>query len=355
MVNDTDNKFFAFGSKLIFEQCCLKNVKINDTGAIFFENGTIASYALDSAENDTVWDNVCINFSCSPNSFFRFTAFALNKKTIVLGDHEITIDDKLLSEILINKNRNILLSELKAISYIIPHQAPLQMLKGRYLWFIIEAFPEPNSTLIISQVLIKYPLISYMESIPEIFRREDNGNLSSMLSMCKVIFDELDQQIVDVGKIFDIETADRNNLNRLAAWQGLPVSDIWGDEKIRQLLLCSSWLIRMKGTKAALLKLLEILLGKAPLINECADGLPYCYSVFIDYKNVPSGKHYTELLKLIRSFSPAGVTPRVVLLRPQIKLDDSYLENNTVLEENATAIGDDIVLVDNPFDSDLII
>lgn len=351
----TENKYFLFSDEIAFQNGQVRNAEFKESGVFLSESGIWAAFALDSAETDTKWDNVEIDFKCSENSFFRFTAFAMNKTTVKMADEEVSLSDN-ISKFYDSANKFTVLDEINAISYVNCHKAPLSSLRGKYLWIIVEAFPETGTSVEINRIKVTYPLNSYIEALPEIFRKNDNGNLTALLGMYKAVFDELDNKLVAIDDEFDIEKANGESFERLISWQGIEISPIWGEDKLRLVLKNSAELVRMKGTKFALSKLFTILLDKPPIIKERTNNSIFDVSVIIDYNSVPSGRHHAELIKLMKEFTPAGVNSRLILTRNGTALDNSYLGNDTVLNDNTAVIIDDkAVLSDNSFDSGLII
>ncbi len=307
-----NDKYYVFTGGVDLSACHLVNVKAQDGALVFLRGSVMISPCLDSGVSGTVWDKAEIGFPSSQNGYFCLSVFSSDKLSVNVGGQNAAFE-QVLSEIADGKRLSELAADIAAISFLSPDIAPLHTLKGRYAWFILEAFPENDGKLLIEGVKISYPCRSYMEALPEIIRRTDNGALASMLAMYKTVFDKLDRKIVDFDNELDIDTAHGEALQRLVSWQGIPLSVIWGEEILRRVTRESAWLIRRKGTKAALSRLFELLLGEAPYIEENTYGDPYGFTVRVRYELIPDGAHHKELLYLLGEFTPAGIESGLLL------------------------------------------
>ncbi len=272
------------------------------------ENGVWISNALDSGEDGTIWDKAEISFNISGNSFFRFTAVVSNSDSVSVGGEKYPVEKVIRA---VCEGARAPFETLTAVSFINPRIVPLHTLKGRFLWFFAESFPEKKGSIGISRVKVRCPHISLINALPEVFAKDDDGTLTSLLAVYKEVFDRLDFEISGFGKRLDPDAACGEDLKRLVSWQGLRVSDIWGEEKLKRIVKASARLIRLKGTRAALYELFEILLGEKPEITENRAG--FSFTVTADYNLIPSGRHYNELLSILSDFTPVGITSRMVL------------------------------------------
>ncbi len=307
-----NDKYYAYNGSVDLSGCHLVNVEAKGGALVFSRGGVMISPCLDSGERGTVWDRAEIEFPAARSGYFGLSVFSSDKLSVDVGGREAPFE-RVLSEIADGKRLSELDADIAAVSFLSPDTAPLHTLRGRYAWFIIEAFPENGGEILIDGIKISYPCRSYMEALPEIVRRTDNGALASLLAMYKTVFDKLDRRIVDLDGELDIDTARGEALRRLADWQGIPLSGVWGEEVLRRVTRESARLIRRKGTKAALSRLFELLLGEAPYIEENTNGDPFSFTVRVRYSLIPDGAHHRELLYLLREFSPAGTTPGLLL------------------------------------------
>ncbi len=328
-----NEKYYVFTGAVDLSGCHLRNVRTEGGALIFSEGGAMLSPCLDSGVSGTVWDRAEIGFPPESGGYFRITVFSSDRMDVDIAGQSAPFEQALEA---IFSGGNI--PELTAVRYISPDTAPLHTLKGRYLWFIVEAFPEKGGVIRLDSIRISYPFRSLMDALPEIVRRTDSGKLASMLAAYRTVFDRLDRKIADFDSELDIDSAGGEALQRLVSWQGIPVSRIWGEEILRSVTKESARLIRRKGTKAALLRLFELLLGEAPVIEENSGGA-FSFTVRVRYGLVPDGAHYRELLYLLKEFTPAGIVPRLLLER----------------DGGGASLGGGTTLSDEEFDSGIIL
>lgn len=332
-----NEKYYVFTGAVDLSGCHLRNVRTEDGALIFSEGGAMLSPCLDSGESGTIWDRAEISFPPERGGYFRITVLSSDSLAVNIGGRS-ALFEQALEEIFTGGDISELTADAAAVSYISPDTAPLHALRGRYLWFIVEAFPEKGGRIRLNSVKICYPFRSLMDALPEIVRRTDSGRLASMLAAYRTVFDRLDRRIADFDSELDIDSAGGEALQRLVSWQGIPISRIWGDEILRNVTRESAQLIRRKGTKAALLRLFELLLGEAPIIEENSGGA-FSFTVRVRYGLVPDGAHHRELLYLLKEFTPAGIVPRLLLER----------------DGGGASLGGGTTLSDEAFDSGIIL
>ncbi len=281
-----------------------------ESGLSFSQGGLWISPAIDSGMAGMIWDRANVLAAMKKTDCLRLTVIASDDSFISHNNQKIPIE-KALAELICGKSE--LLSDMAALSFVNPTAIPLHRLRGRYLWFAAEFFPESGNTITVESITVSYPYNSYMQALPEIFTKLDNGSLADLLAMFKLITDETDYEITHFGEELNPDTATGEELERLLSWQGIGVTAIWEESAMRKLLRESARLTRLKGTEEAISELFEILLGKAPVI--VTDSADYSFSVKVEYDCVPSGRHHAELLRLLEDFSPAGVVPHLELWR----------------------------------------
>ena len=302
----TDRKRFAFtaGGTLpgIVRGCAA------DCGAVFSAGGLWVAPPADSGEAGTVWGRALIDVERPEKGYFRFIAAASDRDYIEHNGGRIPLE-RALAEYLMGGSSPV--EEMSAAAFIDPSAAPLHRLKGRWLLFAVQFFPEKGQSFRLNSVELECPFRSYMEALPEVFSRTDNGNLEGLLAMYRAVTDETDRRIIGFGRRLSPELASGKDLERLLAWQGIGVTAIWEEKRLRELIKASARLVRLKGTREAISGLFTILLGEEPEIDAPAGS--FSFTVTVSHSSIGSGRRYAELLRLLEDFSPAGVKPRLVV------------------------------------------
>ena len=292
--------------------------------AVFSEGGLWVAPPCDSGESGTVWDSARIECLRPAKGYFRFIAAASDERYIRHNGSEIPLENALAEYILGGSSP---VESMSAAAFIDPQTAPLHRLKGRWLLFAVQFFPERGQSFTMKRVELTCPFQSYMQALPEVFSRMDNGNLADLLAMYSAVTSETDRVLTALGESLCPDSASGKELERLLAWQGIGVTAIWEEERLRTLVKNSARLIRLKGSVQALSELFGILLGEKPEIT--ADSNTASVTVTVEYKAVGSGRRHAELLRLLGDFTPAGVNSRLVIRRGKVPdgftlSDDSF-------------------------------
>lgn len=304
----TDRKRFTFSAGGVLPG--IMRGGIMNGGAVFSEGGLWVISPVDSGEAGTVWDRALIDCARPDKGYFRFIAVASDKDHILHNGARIPLENALAEYILGGSSP---VEEMSAAAFVDPQTAPLHRLRGRWLLFAMQFFPEKGQSFRLRSVQVECPFRSYMEALPEVFGRTDDGSLSGLLAMYRAVTDETDRRITGFGARLSPELATGKDLERLLSWQGIGVTAIWDEARLRTLIRNSARLVRLKGTREAISELFTILLGETPEINAESGG--FSFTVAVSHEAVGSGRRYAELLRLLKDFSPAGVEPRLLIRR----------------------------------------
>lgn len=281
-----------------------------DGGAAFCGGGLWVSPAVDSGADGTIWDAALVDCIRPEKGSFRFIAAASDSDHILHDGREIPLTQALADYI---RGGASPIEELDAAVFVDADIIPLHRLRGRWLLFAMQFFAGQDSDFTVKSVGVRTSDETYMDLLPEVFRKTDNGTLEDMLAMFRAVTDETDREIMNLENRLDPDRAKGRDLERLLSWQGTGVTAIWEEDRLRRLIKNSARLVRLKGTEQALSELFEILLGEKPVIT--AEKGALSFSVEVSHTAVRSGRHYAELLRLLKDFSPVGITPRLVVKR----------------------------------------
>lgn len=163
----------------------------------------------------------------------------------------------------------------KLLPWLGPEKNPPDLLfkrtSGRYLWlkltlrtFAAEVRPQVN------QMRVYYPRLSYMSYLPAIYQEEPLSKdfLERFLAIFETVFSGLEDKICNIAKFFNPATTPPGFLNWLASWLNLALDEAWPEEKKRTLVQEAATLYKMKGTPSGISRLIELYIGKAPVITE---------------------------------------------------------------------------------------
>ena len=187
-----------------------------------------------------------------------------------------------------------------------------------------------------------------METLPEVYQ-EYGSFYHRYLSVFSTLFMELQHKIENAHDVFDLDKASAEVLALFGKWLGIDVSgNFLSEEKLRLLIKEAYTLNRMKGTKKALERLTEIVLGEKTIILE-KNCLHSEASLDANYESlygsgmndvtmlikthVPENQK-SQLMFLIKQFVPVRCNLNIRFLDESSGLDNHmYLDMNTQVGE----------------------
>lgn len=343
--------------------------------------GNFISYSFDSGEIGTIWHRLRIKSKLPENAIMRVSLYAsdsLSSDIHITADRDktILIDDYLKDESIPLKERVRLLNKFSStIHYDNCYDVPLLSLKGRYLWIAIEVLNYKDEDLYIESLRLDFPMDSLLEYLPEIYQRNSppDSFFNRFLSMYQAVYDGISDEFDRLPEMLDPLRVDREFLDWLVGWFSIKNSYIWGEDKLRKLLLRIVDLYKIKGTKKAVSDIVEFYTDTKPIIVEqysvihnefyernkkCVQNLfgknGYVFTVILDSYTIEDSDQYIALLKLINMFKPAETICNLVVLNNNIYLDyHCYLGVNSYLSQNNQMIlNTESIIMDSTFLAD---
>lgn len=339
-----------------------------DNKVMFFAKG------LDSFEKESTWSHFKINLPTNDLAICQVYLFASDTKMVDVLDTEKDLDVFLADETYDFAEKAALFKFIHTKMFENVEQFSLQGLKGRYLWFFLEVTALSNVSMHISQLEIQFPLMSTAEYLPSIYRVDPGGTgfLPRFLGIYEAIFYELQEDVERISRLLDLDFAKGENLQWLSKWVGGEISSNIEDGKWKQFIQNAFRLYQKKGTKTALLEVLQLFFGAEVSIVENADILEfyrknkreseakrlysedkYQFFVFLPAEVVKHAEQLELARELVEIFKPAYTNPSLVVLQDATVLGvHTYLGMNSRIENNQN-----LVLIENrsiPFDSTII-
>jgi phage tail-like protein len=291
------------------------------------------SRALDSKADDTIWHRCKVDANIPADAMLTIAYYASNHLVENMEWIEV-----------IHNGTDFLL-----------HKA-----KGRYLWLRIEMISDQQQSLTIRDIQVDFPMTPLTWMLPEIYQEDTTSYdlLNRYLGIFQSMMDDLDQKLLD-SSYLDIQQADQQFLPWLCQWLDIKGFYLWPEVKLRSFMEQAYSLYRIKGTKAAIAKVIEIFTGEPPWIVEQheVDGENFgnrenlnrklygdhcfTYTVMVREEVLPTTQHYLELNRILEHFTPAHTTYKLVVLKPYLFLDSyTYLGINSMLMRSSNLILD---------------
>lgn len=150
------------------------------------------------------------------------------------------------------------------------YEAPITAPPGRYLWVFLELRGKGSSTPRISSLRAEYPSHDLLRRLPRVYSREaaPADFLRRYLAPIEGFLGELDALQGHRRALLDPYSAPAECLPWLASLLGLLLDERWPLAARRLLIAEAAWLFRFRGTVPGLRRLLEIYLGRTPIVVE---------------------------------------------------------------------------------------
>ena len=300
--------------------------------------------AVDGGEEGASWGRLSFRVSCSEDTVYRLYAAAFDEDSFYRKGKPVRIEDFLCDAQESREIKRQFMEEAGFRKFVNQKDLLLYDLQGRYLYLALEVMGEGSFSL--SRLRVNRQGDPFMNTFPEIYR-EKGGFFHRYLSVFSSIYEDFQEEIEALPELLDLDTCPAFLLPVYASWMGLDVGENFLEESIlRSLVKEACHLSRIKGTKAALGRITQIVLGEEALIVErnvmgaCIrkDQLEQMnrlygrsvHDVTILLQTPLSEVKKTQLLFLLNQFRPIRSRLHVVCLR-----DTSILDSYCYLDKNA--------------------
>ncbi|MCH5275796.1 MAG: hypothetical protein J1E65_08140 [Lachnospiraceae bacterium] len=315
------------------------------------ERASFWSRILDSVSAGTLWHRLTCNIPKSGGAMMRISFYTSDDILLEEGDKTLDIKEVLHAE-------QLTLSQKKEICQpFLRKQLPLEpdillhSLKGRYLWFLLEIYPQGAGQTEIGDFMVYFPTESWSADLPEIYRRdgENDSFLNRFLAIFQSLYDDTSRQIKEFVNCLDPGVAAVDLLHSIASWLDVEEPYMWTEGQLRYLLAHTKEFFETRGTAKGIEMYVKLYTGETPFVIEYQDwegfqdsygGLlkslyedePYRVTVLVREECIPTYKDHCALLRMLKQVGPVQMEIRLVVLKPYIFADEySYLGVNTVL------------------------
>ena len=331
-----------------------------ESGRLYFDEKTgihrLYADVIDSATDDADWGRLSFAMELPENMALYVYAFATNLDTVYDKEgRTYSIMDIFLSEEIPDEEKKRFFSGDHGARFVGKKDVLLYQLKGRYLYLAIEVLGTGEGY--IDRLRINRQGDNFMDAFPSVYRERD-GFFHRFLSIFSSLYNDLDYKIDRLPELLDPDICPRECLRVYAGWLGIDLSgDFLSEEAERMFVKEAYHLNRMKGTKACILRVLEIVLDEKVIILENNTIQSYLeredmektelrpggiYDVNILIRTPLSNKERHQLLYLLDQFKPLRSRLHLVPLRDTPTLDDEIY-----LDMNAVVAGDNVGVMDS--------
>lgn len=354
-------KYFIFNKASDYTRGYGEHVTYNGTGLSVERDcpgqASFWSRILDSASAGTLWHRLTCSVPQAGLAAVRISFYTSDE--IVFQEGSGTLDLRMTlrsDQIGLSRKKEICQPFLRKQLALEP-DILLHSLEGRYLWFLLEIYPQAEARTELGDFTVYFPAESWMANLPELYSRKmgNDSFLDRFLSIYQSIYDDISWQIRDFSNCLDPGVAGPDLLHRIAFWLGVEESHIWTERQLRYLLANLKGFYEARGTGRGIEMFVELYTGETPFVIEWQDwaGIrgtqdkllkslyeddPYSVTVLVREECIPTYKDYQALLRMLEQVGPVQLELRLVVLKPYIFADGySYLGVNSVLGQYGAA------------------
>jgi phage tail-like protein len=160
---------------------------------------------------------------------------------------------------------------------------------GRYIGLKIDFHREGTERLLLKQVKIYYPRLSYLRYLPAVYQEERTSRefLERFLSIFESVLHDSEETIYRIPAYLDPMAAPEDFYPWLASWLSLDLYELLGDRN-REFILRAAKFYKRKGTVSGIADLVSLLTGKRCCVKE------YMNNVFRSYGMEHRGEEETD-------------------------------------------------------------
>lgn len=335
-------------------------------GFILEEDGTLCGEAgasrkslyikaIDSGKEGSSWGRLWYQGIFSESMVSYIYVAAMDEDSFYRNGRLVKIEDFLCDPQEDDQVKREFWKQVGAKRFVNQTDMLLYGLNGRYLYFAMEVFGAGECR--ISHLRADSQGDPFLKTFPEIYRQE-NGFFHRYLSVFSSIYQDFEEEIGQMPELLNLDTCPAELLPVYGRWLGIDVGDDFLEETVLRPLVKEAYeLNRMKGTRYALERIGQIVLGEDVLVIERNRMEDYIgqeqmeeferlygnnrYDVTVMIQKEISEVKKSQLLFLLQQFKPVRARLHLIMLRKRGALDDySYLDMNARIPDQQEAVLD---------------
>lgn len=302
---------------------------------------------IDSFEEKYHWGRFHVRKEFTSECRMRIYAFAKDAETEEERKQAVDLNSFFLQENSSLAEKKDVFLRADGICAIDEEDVLLYELEGRYLWIAIEVTGSGAGK--IWDMKLFNPGDNFMQTFPEVYQ-EEGSFFHRYMSIFSTVYGDIQREIENTVQMLNPDTAPAYILPALAGWLGIEAKEGYLDEDIQRKLIREGYqLNRLKGTRRAVHKLAEIVLGEdvqiieRNLLDTSADQMELYQKLYGDslwdvtvLVNRAPEQHLQEQFRyLLEQYTPVRCKVHVMFHQKCNTLDSyCYLDENAKLTQN---------------------
>ncbi len=301
---------------------------------------------IDGLEDGARWGRMSCNLLLAEEQVCYIYIMATDMLNIVVGEGKsVDLDEILYDPELSAFKKVTLLSEIGAKRFVNNSDVLLYDLKGRYLFIGIEILGSGSAS--IGNIRVGVRGDNFMGAFPQVYQ-ERNSFFHRYMSIFSSIYNDISDQNDKLYEMLDLDKCSVELLEMYGSWFGIDLKGGFLPEDVLRTIVKEAYqLNRMKGTKKALERILEIVLGDDGVLleNRLQDGRIFDVTVMVNRKLTVDLRH--QLVLLLDQFKPIRTRIRLLQMEKEAVMDgNSYLDLNAAIPSEKHVVLDEEALYD---------
>ncbi|MBQ3798133.1 MAG: hypothetical protein II842_17965 [Butyrivibrio sp.] len=329
---------------------CIKGFSLGEEGKLIFEKKdmehSIFLQPFDGVKESATWGRL----SCS---LFLSEQIVCYIYVIALDNIEYSVDDgkhENITSFLCDPEENTIrklhiLKALGAKRVVNTGDTLLYELSGRYLFIAIEMLGTGKASIGNIRVGVRGDV--FMNAFPAVYQ-ERNSFFHRYLSIFSSIYNDCSEQNEKLYEMLDLDRCSPELLELYGSWFGIDLKGgFLPEDTLRQLVKEAYQLNRMKGTKWAIERIVEIVVGQDCVLleNRLQDGGIFDVTILINKKLSEDLRH--QLMFLLDQFRPLRTKIRLLQMEKEAVMDgNSYLDMNAAIPKEKHVVLDEEAIYD---------
>lgn len=302
--------------------------------AFLFQGNSFCFFkAIDGAEEQCPWGRLHLDYEAAGAAVAAVRIMASDSREIEWEGEWLFIDDFLERADISQAQKEKIFERFGCVCAESRKDVLLYTLRGRYLWLEICTKGGEDVQGKISSIKIYQKGDTFIDTFPEIYR-ERNDFFHRYLTIFSSIYNEFQDKIEKVPKLFCVDSTPKELLSVLAGWLGIDVQgDFLSEEQLRTLVKEAYELNKGKGTRKTLQRVAEITADGPVVIKERAfHDKEEKSDITILISSETKQDKKAGIMYLLQQFKPVKSSMRILFLRKNSSMDkDAYMDMNAVI------------------------
>lgn len=223
--------------------------------------------------------------------------------------------------------------------------ALLYDLNGRYMFIAMEFMGFGDAR--VEKLRVDAVGDNFMAAFPQVYQ-ERNSFFHRFLSVFSSIYNDISDENEKLYEILDLDKCSTDLLEMYGSWFGIDLSGGFLSEDVLRTIVKEAYqLNRMKGTKKAIERILEIILGEPVVMfeNRKQGGGVFDITVLVNRTLTEDLRH--QLTFILDQFKPLRCRVRLLQMEKDAVMDgNSYLDMNATIPSEKNVVLDQETLYD---------